>query len=183
VASDGRRLLPKPQSRDGRAGLVRRYRDPLIRYFLRRGVQSSSAEDLAQDCFTRIFSLAGQSHIQNEEAYLFRAAASVFADHVHQQVRRQAARHLSIDSVNIEGETAEVVAPDRVLEGKEAISRLEAALKELKPKTREIFLLNRLDGLTYAQIAVRFGLTPSAIEKHMIAALAHLNKRLGDLRR
>lgn len=183
MTSDAHRPLPKPQLGAGRAGVVRRCRDPLVRYFSRRGVPSTTAEDLAQDCFTRLFSLAGQSHIQNEEAYLFRTAASVFADHVHEQGRRQAARHLSIDSVNIEGETAEVVAPDRVLEGKEAISRLEAALKELKPKTREIFLLNRLDGLTYTQIAVRFGLTPSAIEKHMIAALAHLNKRLGDLRR
>jgi RNA polymerase sigma-70 factor (ECF subfamily) len=53
-----------------------------------------------------------------------------------------------------------------------------AALAELKPKTREIFLLNRLDGLSYTQIAVRFGISPSAIEKHMIKALAHLHKRL-----
>ncbi len=63
--------------------------------------------------------------------------------------------------------------PERVLEGREAFARLRIVLGELKPKTREIFLLNRLDGLSYTQIAVRYGLTPSAIEKHMMTALAH----------
>lgn len=181
MPNDGAHVLPRPI--DNRAGLVGRYRAPLIRYFYRRGVSSAYAEDLAQDCFTRVFSLAKHDHIHNEEAYLFQTASHVLADYVQSAVRRRVGRHVSIDAVQIDEETAEVNSPDRVLEGKEALKRFAAALKELKPKTREIFLLNRLDGLTYTQIAVRFGQTPSAIEKHMIAALAHLNRRLGDWRK
>jgi RNA polymerase sigma-70 factor (ECF subfamily) len=168
---------------DERADLVRRYRAPLIRYFWRRGVPAAYTEDLAQDCFARLFSLARRDHILNEEAYLFKTASSVFADYVQSAARRQSGRHVPIDGIEIDEGIVEVNSPDRVLEGRETLARIAAALKELKPKTREIFLLNRLNGLSYTQIAVRFGLTPSAIEKHMITALAHLNRRLGDWRK
>lgn len=162
------------------AGLVQRYRQPLVRYFARRGVSLVTAEDLAHDCFTRLFMLASRAHIDNEEAYLFQVAASVYTDHVRLAHTRHSARHVSLDMADLPTETR---IPDRVLEGKEGVERLVVALGQLKPRTREIFLLNRVDGLTYTQIAVRLGITPSAVEKQMIKALAHINKRLGEWRR
>jgi RNA polymerase sigma factor (sigma-70 family) len=182
MASDAHRPLPRENGSDGRAGLVRRYREPLIRYFARRGVPASTAEDLAQETFTSMFGLANRDHIENEEAYLFRVAANVFGQYVRKRHTHHAQAHVSIDEINIDATPAEEPRADRILEGKDNFALFKVALAELKPKTREIFLLNRLDGLTYTQIAVRFGLTPSAIEKHMIRALAHLNKRLGDWR-
>ena len=44
-------------------------------------------------------------------------------------------------------------------------------------RTREIFLLNRLEGLSYTQIAARFAVSVKAIEKQMSKALAHLRRR------
>ena len=55
--------------------------------------------------------------------------------------------------------------------------RLAAVLDELAPRTREMFLLNRLDGLSYTQLAARYGVTVSAVEKQMMKAIAHLNSR------
>lgn len=157
------------------AGLAERYRQPLIRYFSRRGVSAFACEDLAQETFTRVLSLADRQHILNLEAYLFQVAASVFSDHLRRNRVRREDAHVPLEGA---ADPAEVLTPQRVLEGREAIQRVVAALAELKPKTREIFLLNRLDGLSYTQIAVRFGVSPSAIEKHMIKALAHLHKKL-----
>jgi RNA polymerase sigma factor (sigma-70 family) len=161
----------------GQAGLVARYRDPLIRYFARRGFPTPLAEDLAHDTFTRLFSLADQSRIQNVEAYLFQIAASVFADHLRRARTRREAHHIPLDATE---PLAEVLGPDRVFEGKEAFARVKAALSELPPKTCEIFLLNRMDGLTYTQIAVRFGVSTSAIEKQMVKALAYLHMRVEE---
>lgn len=165
----------KDKSDDRQAGLVARYRDPLIRYFARRGIAGPVCEDLAHDTFTRLFGLKDQSRIENAEAYLFQIASSVFADHLRRARSRRESHHVPLDAAR---PPAEVLTPDRVFEGKEAFARIEAALRELSPRTREIFLLNRMDGLTYTQIAVRFGVTPSAIEKHMVKALAHLHMRL-----
>src|SRR5258708_1960530 len=97
MASDGRRPLPKQAGRDFDAGSVQRYREPLMRYFLRRGVPEATAEDLAQDCFTRLFALESRDHIENVEAYLFRTASSVLADHIEYTRKRQAAKHISFD--------------------------------------------------------------------------------------
>jgi RNA polymerase sigma factor (sigma-70 family) len=169
------RRLTEPLDRLDTPQFVERYRGPLMRYFSRRGVDAPRREDLMQETFARLFGLADRAHVLNPEAYLFQIAASVMTDHFrHAQSHRDAA-HVPMESVT---PVAEVLTPDRVLEGKEALARVREALGELKPKTREMFLLNRWDGLSYTQIAVRFGVSPSAVEKHMIKAIAHLHKRL-----
>ncbi len=44
--------------------------------------------------------------------------------------------------------------------------------------TRELFLLNREDGLTYTQIAARYALSVKAVERHIVRALSHIRLRL-----
>lgn len=168
-----------PLGEPERAGLVARYRLPLTRYFLRRGLNEALAEDLAHDTFLKLFALARTDHVENMEAYLFQIASSVLNDHLRQvEVRRRNAGIVEGEW----GEKAETRTPDRVLEGKQAIARFEAALAGLKPKTRDIFLMNRMEGLSYTQIAVRLGVTPSAVEKHMSSAIAHFVRRLRNYR-
>ncbi|HEX8900197.1 RNA polymerase sigma factor [Vitreimonas sp.] len=157
------------------ASTLERHRTPLIRYFLRRGMSAATSEDLTQEAFTRLLALADKSHILNLEAYLFQIAGSVLTDHLRRRRVRGAGAHLPLENAPLD---AEVLTPARVLEGREAIARAAAALAELRPKTREIFLLNRMDGLSYTQIAVRFGISPSAVEKHMIKALSHLQTKM-----
>ncbi len=164
------------------AGSVRRYRQPLIRYFVRRGAPEATAEDLAQDCFTRLFALSSRDHIENLEAYLFRTASGVFADYVEYVQKRQSSKHDPLDESDFDTLATEAPGQDRVLEGREGVARLKAVLLELKPRTREIFLLNRLDGLSYTQIAVSFGMTNRGVEWHMMEALKHLRSRLEDWR-
>jgi RNA polymerase sigma-70 factor (ECF subfamily) len=50
-------------------------------------------------------------------------------------------------------------------------------LEELPPKTREILLLSRLEGLSNTQLAARFEISVSAIEKHLIRGLRHVRAR------
>lgn len=180
MGGDFDRPLPKPSGREADAGTIARYREPLIRYFLRRGAPEATAEDLAQDCFTRLFGLQSRDHIENIEAYLFQTASTVLADYVEYVQKRQANKHVAFDLSFFETAATEAPGQDRVLEAKEAISRLKVVLAELKPRTREIFLLNRLDGLSYTQIAVRYGMSNSGVEKQMMEALKHLRKRFAD---
>jgi RNA polymerase sigma-70 factor (ECF subfamily) len=155
--------------------LVQQHREVLVRYFQRRGASLATSEDLAQESFARLFALADKEHILNIEAYLFQIAASVFADHLRRGRVRHERAHVPLHEAPHQ---AEVLTPARVLEGRETIARVAEVLAQLGPKTREIFLLNRMDGLSYTQIAVRFHVSPSAVEKHMIKALAHLQKIL-----
>ncbi len=58
------------------------------------------------------------------------------------------------------------------------LQRLALVLNELLANTREMFLLNRGDGLTYTQIAARYGIGVTAVERHIVRALNHLRLRL-----
>jgi RNA polymerase sigma-70 factor (ECF subfamily) len=162
-------------SREARLGaLALRYREPLVRYFTRKGIPAEMAEDCAQEVFLR---LAGtdEATVQNAEAYIFAIASNVVITWARKAKTRRVGYHHPIEDFSIPSGEA---APDRVLEGKEALSRLVAALRELPLDTREIFLLNREDGLTYTQIAARYSIGVKIVERHIVRALSHLRQRL-----
>lgn len=162
-------------SRDARLEvLALRYREPLVRYFARKGLVADAAEDCAQEVFVRLARTDEQT-VQNAEAYLFTIASSVLVSRARKAKTRFDAHHHPIEDFSlVSGEAA----PDRVLEGREALGRLVAALSELPADTREMFLLNREEGLTYTQIAVRYALSVKAVERHIGKALNHLRLRL-----
>lgn len=56
--------------------------------------------------------------------------------------------------------------------------RLEQAISELPETQREVFLMNRIDKLTYAEIAERLGVSVKAIEKRMGKALKHMRSKI-----
>ncbi len=69
--------------------------------------------------------------------------------------------------------------PDEVLACDQCLERMRNALDAVSRRTRDVFFMHRLDGLSYAQIAQQMGLSISAIEKHMasaLATLAHVNE-------
>lgn len=158
------------------ADLFARYRVPFMRYFVRHGFAADVAEDCVQDVFVRI-SKVDLSKVDNVEAYFFMVASSVAVDHRRRVRARNGLRHEPIDLVSDAELESKEASPSRVIESREDLLRLKSVLDELKPRTREIFLLNRLDGLTYTQLAARYGLTVAAIEKQMSKALAHIRRR------
>jgi RNA polymerase sigma-70 factor (ECF subfamily) len=69
-------------------------------------------------------------------------------------------------------------APDFELEMQQFDRQLQDALAKLDEKKRSVFLMNRIDDLTYNQIAENLGLTVKAVEKRMEKALAFLRKKI-----
>ena len=158
--------------------MFRDHRLSLMRYFTRNRASVTEAEDLAQEAFLRLTN-ADQSdaRIAQPSAYL-----------------RQIGRNLMRDRAEKAGRRKEVVAPERVhnatsgeneigrLEARDRLRRVEEALQRLKPRTREIFLAHRLDGMTYGEIAERTGLSVKGVEKQMSKAIAEVGRiaaRLG----
>jgi RNA polymerase sigma factor (sigma-70 family) len=152
--------------------LAIRYREPLVRYYLRRGLSMEAAEDCTQEVFVRVVRV-DQTSVDKPEAYLFTTAARVLIDRARAAKTRQEQKHGPINDLMPGFEVSAV----QVLEGKDALKRLTQYLAELPDKNREIFLLNRLEGLTYTQLAARYAMSVKAVEKQMSKALAHLRRR------
>lgn len=146
----------------------------LLRYFSRRA-DRQDAGDLVHESFVRFANsdACRERAIECPEAYLNQIATNLLRDRAKSAVQRSLASHIAADDVPLAG--PDVVA---ALEARDKLNRLQTALMRLKPKTREIFLAHRLDGLSYKQIAERSGLSVKGVEWHMTKAIDHLDRVL-----
>jgi RNA polymerase sigma factor (sigma-70 family) len=154
-------------------------RGALTRYFARNGIDRSEIDDLVQDVFLRILKRGGLDGVENFGGYVFETAASVVKDRVRHRASRHADRHQAFDP-DLHAELS--LDANDVLAGRQALRKTTWALMELPERTREVFVLRRLEELSYREIALRLGLSVSAVEKHMLRAARHLLKRVGDAR-
>lgn len=162
-------------------GLDRRFRSPLTAYFYRRVHDKADAEDLTQEVFVRLTRRPDQHNGETIEAYVFKIAASVLNDWGRHRTSRRTSAHRTLsddrENVSLPQNLVEDRDPERVLAGKEALKDIEAALSELSERTREIFLLSRMESVHHRDIAQLYGISVSAVEKHVLRAVAYLAAR------
>lgn len=123
------------------------------------------AADLAHDTFERILR-AGVPAADEPRAYLTTVARRLAVS----QYRRQALEQAYLAALAAQPE-AQAPPPEvqlMVLESLAAVSRI---LDGMNARTRQIFLLSRIDGLTYPEIATALGTTPKAVQQAMARAL------------
>jgi RNA polymerase sigma factor (sigma-70 family) len=155
--------------------LVRQYREPLKRFFERRLRDRAEAEDLAQEVLLR---LTRQHSLvrRTRPAYIFLTARSVLLDKVRRnRVRERAGAHENDDA------GLEVPSAERVYLAQERVARVEQLLEALTPRVRQVFMMHRVEGLAYTEIAQALGITMSTVEKHMTAALRFLVQHADEI--
>lgn len=146
-----------------------------IFHFIKRRVQCpQTAEDATQEAYVRLLAQATRQVIHNLTGYLFHIAAHLVSDH---RRRRTSALH---GATPLSDRLAcPTPPPDVVIESKQAVALLQQAILELPPRCRQVFLLHKIDQLSYREIAVQLGITTAAVEKHISKALKHCRSRLG----
>jgi len=149
----------------------RQLRAPLVAWFRRRIGDVAEAEDLVQESFMRITHRGEQDDVTHFEAYLYRTARSVLSDRLRRRDVRQADAHIPLQPDHDGTEGGDAL---RVLLAKERLQRVSVTLSALPERTRAIFILCRLEGLRYAEVAARFNISVSAVQKHMLRAVEAL---------
>lgn len=153
--------------------LYRRSAPSFVRLLAARTRRREDSADLVQSIFARLLARARGGGLESADAYLARMAANEAVSH-----SRRARRDLELAERFAEAGEASV-DPHRQLETRDMLRRIEAAVARLKPRTRAIFLAHRLEGLSYAEIAGRMGLTVKGVEKQMSKAMAHIDRTVG----
>ncbi|HVI50640.1 MAG TPA: sigma-70 family RNA polymerase sigma factor [Candidatus Sulfotelmatobacter sp.] len=136
--------------------------------WLRRKLGNAcDAADLAQDTFLRLMvSRCLQGHLGREpRALLTHIARGLVVDHW----RRQDVERAYLEAL-AQMPPAEVPSPEARLAILEALYHIETMLRSLPVRTRQIFLLAQLDGLTYREIAERQGTSLITVKRHMRTA-------------
>src|SRR3984957_12993511 len=165
--------ITSAQSSDSIA-LVAPLRPALVKYFLRKCGNTAEAEDLAQDVLVRALGKARWESAEQAKGYIFRIAVNRWHDR-----NRRGLTHGTViewdDAATFA--QAEETSPERVLGSEQELHAVVAALQELGERTRDVFMLFRLEQLKHGQIAEMFGISVSAVEKQVAKAGAHLARR------
>lgn len=149
----------------------------IIRQVTRRGHDRTEAEDFVQSAYVRMLERKQSIEIENERAYVTRAAINIALNG-----RRQRTAHISIEGYGgdwVAGEEGDPLQ-DEVLIARQRLSRVSDGLAHLPERTRAIFLRHRLDGRKYREIAEEFGISVSAVEKHIAKAMMFITKWASD---
>lgn len=130
------------------------------------------AEDLAQDSFIKLWENRDRVEKSTLKAYLYKIAQN---HTINYQKRRQLFFKFQRRGVN----DKDFDTPEKLAEMQEYENKLQSVIAELPDGGREVFLMNRLEDLTYQEIADRLGLSVKAIEKRMSKVLQIFRDRLG----
>ena len=147
-----------------------------LRAFIRHRTGSDSvADDVVQDTWLRACT-STVAMPQNAKAYVFRMAGNVAVDHLKRETARSDREAESTAGwIASDGPTPEEQAAAR-----QELAILVAAVWELPPKRRRIFVLYRGHGLTMRQIAEKLGISEKTVEKQIARAMVHCRVRLRD---
>lgn len=147
----------------------RAYWTRLLKLVTRHTRGRVDAEDLLHSAYIRLEQYRTDHVVDNPSAFLVRTAANMAID-IH--------RHEKLWEPGDTGRDVQLPdnAPlqDEVIAARARLSRVKEGLAKLPPRTREIFLMHRLRGLKYREIAVHFGISQSAVEKHIAKAVLFL---------
>lgn len=169
---------------DAQGPLLQAYlaaRSDLVRFFTARLRSREAAEDLVQEMYERIVRADPEEAVANPLAYLYRLGANLMLDRARYEGRRAAREDAWSGANTMRVGSAEVVdepPADEAVDARMRLDRLLAAAEALPPQTGRAFRLHKLQGLSHAETAAAMGVSRSAVEKHISAALKFLLARL-----
>jgi RNA polymerase sigma factor (sigma-70 family) len=147
------------------------YFDSVRNYLFYRGAEKEQASDLAQEVFLRIWEKQLDMDPKTALRLLYKIAGDMFVSHYRRERLAMNYRlSLKNDSVDF--------SPEDQLQYNELFINYTKALASLSEKQRTVFLMAKMEGLKYHEIAERLNLSVKAVEKRMSITLAHLKKAL-----
>ena len=149
----------------------------LMSYLRHNWRNASDIADLRQEVYARVFEAARERIPDNPKRFLLTSARNLLINLMRREQVVPMESFADVDALGIAAETAE---PDRQLIEREDISRLEAALAQLPPRTREAMALAYFEGLPVTAIAKRMHVTQQAASKFIAKATLILGDVLFD---
>jgi RNA polymerase sigma factor (sigma-70 family) len=157
-----------------RVGLL--YRDHARRLTRRLRARLNSTEeanDLVQDAFTRLLGARSLDRLRQPEAFLNRIVQNLLID----RSRRAAARPLHV-GIGSEDEIAVRADQGDAIEVEQMRQRYRAVVDTLPHRMRQVFVLHRVDGLSYKEIAARLDISVRTVEWHVAEAIVRIGAGL-----
>ncbi|WP_444859409.1 ferric citrate uptake sigma factor FecI [Serratia sp. (in: enterobacteria)] len=126
------------------------------------------ADDVAQDTFMRLLKSDAAATLREPKDFLVTVAKRVMVDLFRRRTLERA--YLEMLALIPDGYAP---SPEQRQSLLESLQQIDAMLDGLGPKVKQAFLLSQLEGLGYADIAARLGVSVSSVKKYMAKATEH----------
>lgn len=147
-----------------------------LRSIVRRLIGNPTiAEDVVQQAFTNILARTDESGANL--AYVRQAVRNLAFNHLR-DIRRRCETELT--GVQLDTIADARPSPEMTVLYRSELHKLLQAVAELPPRRRETFMLNKVEGLSYDEIAERMGVSRNTVISQIVAAMLALDQRLGQ---
>ncbi len=147
------------------------YYDELQHFIYFKSGDTDVAEDIVQDVFLKVWEMRSTVRGETARALLYTIAANLFSNRY-----KRMKLNLKLQQSIVEDRTFET--PEFEMEIKEFDRKLQRVISELNENNRTVFLMNRMDQMTYNEIAASLNISVKAVEKRMKKALEHVRKEI-----
>lgn len=157
-------------------GLFLAHRRELHAYLTRKLRNADAAADLTQETFLRYAERerGGAAAVAHERSYLYRMARNLAVDYLRGERRRKT----EPCAYALASAVDDSPSPEAIVGDRRDLDVVRAAIMELPERTRRVFVLTRIEGLTYAEAAARLRICDSSVQKHLAKATKHVMQRL-----
>ena len=138
----------------------------LKRYVSRLISNRHDVEDVVQEAFMRAYDAEAGKSIDQPKSYLFRVAKNVALNQLRQKTRRPTDYLDDIETPDQDLLATEWTLEDNLI-AQQALSIHCAAVASLPPKCRKVYLMRKVYGMSYKEIADTLEITVSTVETHM----------------
>jgi len=138
----------------------------------RRTRADQDAEDLLHSAWLRLFAYRAEHEVKEPVAFLVQTAAHLAIDR-HRRTQRTVPQSIEAFSTSLEDNSP---LQDEVLEARQRLRRVQAGLDRLPARTRQVFVMHRVQGMKLREISASLGITQSAVEKHVAKAVLFLTE-------
>jgi RNA polymerase sigma factor (sigma-70 family) len=143
----------------------------LRRWLARSKPLGLEIDDVIQEAYAIFANLETVDDIRFPRAYLFQVARSVITKHVR---RARVVSLQTIDDLTQMGLEDDGPSPERTAIDRDQLRHLAQAIASMPAKTREAFILRRIQGLSQREISARMAISENTVEKHISRGLRFL---------
>ena len=144
----------------------------LLRTLQRMVNNPSTAEDLLQETYLRVTRALGERAIEHLEPFVFQTARNLALDHLRS---RRVHERTMLDDVPLEvvhNVSAPASTPEDAAHAEQLLMRLSTSLGQLTARQQHIFILSRIHGCSYLEIAELLQVSSSTVQKELKLIMA-----------
>ncbi|MFA5984992.1 MAG: sigma-70 family RNA polymerase sigma factor [Methylococcaceae bacterium] len=145
-----------------------------LRQFLIQRVGIQEAADLLQETWLHFLRLADVEAVHAPRAFLYKTAANIATDYS----RKKRPINFTESELEHDDMPCPFPTPESIADAHWQFERFTEVLQELPSRQQQAFIMNKMEGLTHAEIAIKIGISEKSVQRLIMKAFQHCIKQM-----